>query len=142
MSEANKKFEAKLVNEFPNLFVDMYGDMRETCMHWGICTGPGWFDLIYQLAAKLEEMILKLPANQRQHVKAAQVKEKFGSLCFYMSVYPDGFRSVIAEAENKSLTICEKCGQPGQLCGEWQKNEWLYTSCKEHAKPQHKDNFK
>ena len=137
-----KEFEAKLLKEFPNLFVDMYGDMRETCMAWGVDTGPGWYDIIYPLSQKLEQMILAIPEDKRLHYKASQVKEKLGGLRFYMRASTDEMEALIDEAEELSYQTCEKCGKPGQLCGDYQKNEWLYTSCKEHAKPQHKENFK
>ena len=137
-----KEFEAKLLKEFPNLFADMYGDMRETCMHWGVCTGEGWFDLIYQLCQKLEPMILAVPEDKRKFYKASQVKEKLGGLRFYMRASTNEMENVIDEAEELSYQTCEKCGKPGQLCGDYNKGEWLYTSCKEHAKDQHKKNFK
>jgi len=133
-----KEFEAKLVKDFPNLFTDMYGDMRVTCMHWGIDTGPGWYDIIYQLSQKLERIILSLPEDQRHHYKASQVKEKYGGLRFYMWAYHPEMEALCDEAEELSYKTCEKCGKPGQLCGDAQKGEWLYTSCKEHAKEQHK----
>jgi hypothetical protein len=131
------EFEAQLVRDFPNLYTDMHGDMRVTCMAWGIDTGPGWYDIIYELSAQLEKMIAALPAKSRQHVKAVQVKEKYGQLRVYMSVYIPEMEELISEAERKSGTICADCGKPGQLIGDG----WYYTACKDCAKPEHKNHF-
>lgn len=106
-------------------------------MCWGF-PGDGWYDLIFDLSKKLELMILLLPEEQRKEMKASQVKEKFGGLRFYMTLYNEEFQKLIREAQNKSFHICEECGKPGQLI----QAGWLYTSCEEHAKEEHKDQFK
>lgn len=136
MSHDRDEFEAKLAIEFPNLFRNMHGDMRVTCMAWGIDTGPGWYQIIYDLSAKLEQIILTLPESVRHDVHADQVKEKFGGLRFYMSLWNAEIQAAIKEAEAKCWKTCESCGQPGGLCG--QSPEWLYVACKAHAKDQHK----
>lgn len=136
-----EEFEAKLVKEFPNLYVDMHGDPRTTCMAWGVDTGPGWYEIIYDLSRKLEALILSVPEEQRSDCKASQVKQKLGGLRFYMDGATEEMRRLVRETEELSYQTCETCGQPGKLCGDWRKNEWLYTSCKEHAKKQHKDKF-
>ena len=73
-----KKLEQQLVEKYPTLYQDYGGDMRKTCMHWGFSHGDGWYNLIDELSAKLEPF----------GVIAAQVKEKFGGLRFYLN-YPD-----------------------------------------------------
>ena len=61
----NEKLQLQLVQEFPNLYKNFRGDPAKTCMAFGIETnGNGWFNLIYDLSAKLEKM----------GVVAAQVK--------------------------------------------------------------------
>lgn len=120
-----KDFEAKLVKEFPNLYADMYGSPSQTCMAWGIDTGPGWYDLIYQLSQNLERMILALPEEGRKEYKAAQVKEKFGTLRFYMSAYTKEIGNTIDEAEHASAHICEECGQGGEV----RPGGWIKVLC-------------
>jgi hypothetical protein len=132
-----KELDDKLVESFPNLYADRHASMQETCMCWGF-PGDGWFDLIFELSKKLELMILLLPEEQRKEMKASQVKEKFGGLRFYMTLYNEEFEALIREAQSKSFHICEECGKPGQLI----RAGWLYVSCKEHAKEEHKDQFK
>lgn len=132
-----EELDKKLVEDFPNLYADRHASMQVTCMCWGF-PGDGWYKLIYDLSKKLEFMILLLPEDQRKEMRASQVKEKFGGLRFYMTLYNKEFEAVISEAAKKSFTICESCGKKGQLI----KAGWLYTSCKKCAKPEHRNQFK
>lgn len=118
----HKEFEAKLVKEFPNLYKDMHGSPTQTCMAWGINTGPGWFELIHQLSANLERMILAMPENERAEYKAFQVKEKWGTLRFNMCESTKEMDHTISEAEVASEHICQECGEGGELrSGPWIK---------------------
>lgn len=130
-SEMNsEEFEQKLLKEFPNLYVDMYGDMRHTCMAWGVNVEAGWHDIIYDLSKKLEEIILAMPADQRKQFRASQVKEKYGTLRFYMTSETAEMSALINEAEAKSEVTCEFCGADGSISeiGGWVKT--LCSSCR------------
>lgn len=122
---AKKEFEAEMLRLYPNLYKDMYGDMRETCMAWGIEVGPGWWDIIRDLSAKLEAEILKQPEEERQYYKATQIKEKFGGLRWYMSSSTDEMNKLISAAEDQSYKTCEECGQAGEAKGPG----WILTLC-------------
>lgn len=96
---------------------------------WGIECGDGWYVLIDQAAAAVEDSTEKL-ANAGKTVaiwpRITQVKEKFGVLTIYIS----GFRSsalssALTEAERRSSKVCEWCGQPGEL----RKDDYLRTTC-------------
>jgi len=118
MNEQNTKY---LRENFPNLFREYGGDMRKTCMAWGFACGDGWFEIIKELAEKLEPL----------GVVAAQVKEKFGGLRFYINGVDDSIReevyNYIHEAESKSYKTCEQCGKPGERVG----GGWVQTVCKD-----------
>ena len=58
----DQELDRKLVEDFPLLYRNRYGDMRTTCMVWGF-PGRGWFDIIYELSEKLENKIRKLPPD-------------------------------------------------------------------------------
>ena len=58
--------------------------------------------------------------------RASQVKEKFGTLRFYMSGYLDGMDEHISEACRKSAVTCEYCGATGALRSD---GGWLTTLC-------------
>ena len=59
-----------------------------------------------------------------------QVKEKFGTLRFYVIGATDAQYNYISFAEAMSGRICETCGKPGKRLGRG----WIYTSCEEHAR--------
>ena len=121
--------DAKLCVDFPLLYSVRYASTRDTLSHVGFETGDVWFDIIYDLSAELEKLIEKLPLEERNSYYAVQVKEKFGLLNFYMSKETEKMRSLISEAEGKSASTCEECGQPGKLRG----GRWLKTLCEAHA---------
>ena len=56
---------------------------------------------------------------------AAQVKEKFGGLRFYMTLYNEDLERDIAEAEKLASKTCESCGAPGKS----RNGGWIKTLC-------------
>lgn len=98
--------------------------------------GDGWFGLIDKLCHYLQFNI-----DHNSHVKgvegstrypqvvATQVKEKFGTLCFYArnaSYEQDG---LIGFVEYLSGSVCEVCGAPGKSNSEG----WIKVRCDEHT---------
>ena len=126
-----EELEQRFVKAFPNLYADVGGNEQETCMHYGIGVGDGWFDLLWECSAKIEAEILRMPVAERHNFKAAQVKEKFGGLRFYMTSHGNpAIDDAISEAERKSYRTCEHCGLPGEeRDGGWVKV--LCDSCHE-----------
>jgi hypothetical protein len=119
---------------------------------WIDC-GPGWYPLLITLHTKLQKLV---PGYQIH-----QIKEKYGQLCYYWGGSgrddrsypgnPDNLSSEFAlqtqrninnalaqtlvdQAEELSETICETCGEPGQLCCTAAASPWYQTVC-----PQHQD---
>ena len=74
----------RLYRRFPHLY--RLGIEEKGCMHWGICTGDGWFDLLYRLSLEITEECarLGLMPGAPGYPVVAQVKEKFGALRFYL----------------------------------------------------------
>lgn len=66
--------------------------------------------------------------------RASQVKEKFGTLRFYMTSQTLEMDTIIKEAERASSVTCEQCGKKGKLRG----HGWLYTACARHTKKEDK----
>jgi len=118
-----------LKEEFPLLYRIMFARDEGQPFHciqaFGMECGNGWFELIYDLSSKLEEIIASLPEDQQEHYHVVQVKEKFGGLRFYLSAETDEMEDYISEAENMSYHICEECGEPGECNTEG----WLITLC-------------
>lgn len=108
---------SNLHRQFPFVFREQDQDLP----------GDGWYDIIYNLARKIEDIIMPLPDVDDYY--AIQVKEKFGGLRFYMSAYHPDIEAAILEAEKESFVTCETCGAPGKLTG----SAWFVTACKLHA---------
>lgn len=128
------ELDKKLVDDFPLTFRDRNADLMKTAMCWGFECGNGWEPLIRQACEKLEPLIVK-------HIKeagkldlyppcASQIKEKYGTLSFYLTSGTDEMYEIVEKAERKSGTICETCGAKGKLRGRG----WYYTACNKHTK--------
>lgn len=87
--------------------------------------GPGWIYII----SDLNEQISYIDP----HYKIAQIKQKFGTLRYYIDlsfdkdhyVPSDIVRILIANAENLSSHTCEQCGELGRLTSTY----WRKTLC-------------
>lgn len=107
--------------KYPNLF-------REYPRS-GFGLSKGWEALANVLCDVLEREISKIPEEVRVHVYCVQVKEKFGTLRWYMSSQTPVMDGAIAVAELMSGNICEYCGMPGKL----RAGSWILTLCDEHS---------
>lgn len=139
-----------LCEKYPRIFAQRHGSPHETCMYWGFSCGDGWFDLIDTLCANIQsyvdgkarrrEFLLKNPEQAMReaeilqvdivvpevpHVEAAQVKEKFGGLRFYVDGGDDYIKGLISMAESMSFHICEDCGNKGSAAS----GGWIKTLC-------------
>lgn len=133
----NKELELKLVEKYPIILKDYGGDVKKTCMHWGMECGDGWCDLLDNLLGKLDFM----SKHSGVQVVADQIKEKFGALRFYyhtvvntdlnVSDYAeDIIDDIVSRSESRSKYICETTGKDGVLCS---RMGWMKTLCKEEA---------
>lgn len=99
----------------------------------GFDCGPGWFDIIRDLSLKLEVIIARdiatrqIPEGEEEgnEMYAVQVKEKYGTLRFYMSSETEEMSELIREAEALSSQTCECCGAFGKMRGK----QWMEVRC-------------
>ena len=82
--------------------------------------GQGWNLIIKDLISDL----IKMGWNK----EITQVKEKYGTLRFYIGEGTDDIHRRIAKAEIESTTICEATGKPGKLRTDI---GWYRTLCDE-----------
>jgi len=122
-----KELELKLVAKYPTLYQDYRGDPCKTCLAWGFECGDGWYKILDDLSAKITKLIDKAP---NKDCRASQVKEKFGTLRFYVNNYRDDISDVIDEAEELSGKTCEECGEPGKM----RYGGWISCRCEKHSK--------
>lgn len=109
------ELEKQLLEKYPKLFTDT--------PFWGADCGDGWYDLLDNLCGAIASY------GNVDDVKIDQIKEKFGTLRFYVTGGDRMVDGMIWMAEHMSGYICETCGKRGK-----QRNApWLYTACDEHA---------
>jgi hypothetical protein len=92
--------------------------------------GDGWFELLKDASVRIEALLkqsLIEGASIDDLTRAVQVKEKFGTLRFYVDSATDEVHAIISEAENLSEVTCEQCGARGRMRGK----RWYYTACNE-----------
>lgn len=97
-------------------------------MCWGFSCGDGWFNLLWELSQALEAEIVKLPEDQRPC--AVQVKEKWGTLRFYMTGETEAMSAAIRHAEKRSAVECEVCGAAGEI----REGGYVSVECDRHHK--------
>lgn len=96
--------------------------------------GSGWYKIICDLSIKIEK-ILEERAELHKLVEgeecekiemfAVQVKEKYGTLRFYMSCETDEITNFMDDAEALSSQTCENCGAFGKMRG----TSWYEVKC-------------
>ncbi len=145
----NEKNTKKLKVDFPRLFRKSEADPGPL-QYWGFECADGWYDLIYKLSQDVEQTALAagLGPSSRSWPRVLQVKEKFGGLRFYIRTPSnperlklraeretfleftpqagiEAIRNLVREAEQKSYSVCEKCGVPGKVY----QDGWVRTLC-------------
>lgn len=94
----------------------------------------GWGALIYDISLKLEKLIEEIENQiflrerkklENPEIYAIQVKEKYGTLRFYMSYGNDEIINLIKAVEYLSKHTCEICGAHGKL----RRESWIKTRC-------------
>lgn len=133
-----QELELELVKKYPGILKDYRGDKMETCMAWGMECGDGWYDILDDLMHKVQYLCgLFSTEGKKVEVVAAQIKEKFGTLCFYFDqrggddIQASIIRCVVSSAERASGHVCELCGKRGSLCTS---GFWYTTLCYDCAR--------
>lgn len=121
-----KELEEKLMNDFPKLFRGTHEPITQNLMPFGCECGDGWFGLIYDLSKKIDDEAKRLELSDEYYPKLTQVKEKFGTLRYYILGATDKMLDWIEEAEIKSGGICESCGEGGTVHNDL---GWVSTLC-------------
>lgn len=71
-----------------------------------------------------------IEACQKENVAILQIKEKYGTLRFYVGGASDHIFRLIEKAEEKSAETCYDCGEPGYLQShEGNPFGWYSTLC-------------
>jgi len=134
----NQELEIELVKKYPKILRDYKGDPMQTCMAWGLEADSGWYELLDKCMEKLQYFCDICSKDGREvQVVANQIKEKYSTLRFYVSVYGassienDIVDDIISEAESASARTCEITGKHGEPC---KQGGWYKTLCYEEAR--------
>lgn len=117
-------WETEIIEKYPKTFKRLrYVECSE-----------GWKELIDEVSSKIETINNKYSPSS--YIRAAQIKQKFGGLRYYVDIEDIDEQDVkyvydvIAEAESKSFTICEVCGQHASTAKD--RRYYVETLCNEH----------
>jgi hypothetical protein len=133
-----EKLELQLVKKYPSLLKDYHGPIGVTPLAWGMLHDDGWYSLLDNTLEKID----LIRATTHMGITISTVKEKFSQIRIYLHYsnldkvnYPDLWtdivEGIVSQAESKSGSICEVCGEYGKCCN---KGYWVKTLCKEDAK--------
>jgi len=111
-------------------------------LRFGFECGIGWKESIRQYFRDIRLLIERAKSNGHDvSYKTCILKEKFGELRdqgdFYgpdYKLYQGEYFKLCNEVMNKSSSICEICGHPGQLCRKNGGFGWMKTLCPAHEK--------
>ncbi len=93
-------------------------------MGWKIAFGE-------KFAADLQEIINKLPEEERDEIWITEVKEKFCMLRVYLSNYTDELNEVLTKYEKLSVRTCIRCGEPATKISQGYHLPWCDECAKE-----------
>ena len=108
-----KELEQKLVKRLPTWF-NVNGDARHSLTPFRFQCGVGWYKILWRLCVDMEPLVAELEQETGESFEVVQVKEKLGTLRFYVSHHSDAINERIADASKESSRTCEVCGQPGK----------------------------
>jgi hypothetical protein len=103
-----------LYTRYPEIFADRDAPLTDSLMGFGFCCGDGWFFILDNLCRCIQNHVeWRRKTDPEFHVRAVQVKEKFGTLRFYITGGDDEIRGMIRMAEAMSRNTCEITGDIG-----------------------------
>ncbi len=113
--------QQKLRDAYPQLFIYPYPHHHIHSPYglFGIECGDGWYGI-------LDDLAKAIVAKSKRPPVITQIKEKFGTLRFYVDAASDEVWDLIDAAEKKSATVCERCGKSGVLRAD---RSWIATLC-------------
>lgn len=120
-----------LINKYP-LFFEYLKEHNGPIIpiQFGIETGNGWYWLLDQLMGEIYQYC---NTNDKKIPDIIQIKEKFGSLRFYIQGGDEMIDGMIWLAESMSNNICEECGSIEKI---GHTTGWIKTLCEPCSKLQ------
>ena len=122
-SKMHKDLEKLLYDRYPEIFADRDAPVTDSLMGFGCSHGDGWYFIIDNLCRCIQSHVeWKRKTNPDFYVRAVQVKEKFGTLRFYIEGGDEEVFGMIKMAEAMSRNVCEITGDIGS------NNVWIWAT--------------
>jgi len=122
----NSENTKKLWNKYPKIFAGKNKSINQSLIPFGFECGDGWYWLIDNLCNCIQSYIDSNSHLNIMQVEATQVKEKYGTLNFYIVGGDQTIDGMIWLVEHQSGNICELCGSTENVT---QSNGWISTRC-------------
>jgi len=107
-----------LYTRYPDIFADKDAPPTDSLMGFGFCCGDGWFFILDNLCRCIQNHVeWRRKTDLDFSVRAVQVKEKFGTLRFYITGGDAEVWGMIKAAEAMSRNVCEITGDIGRIKG-------------------------
>jgi hypothetical protein len=123
-----KELQDELFAIAPEWFKDK-DNLQASLMVFGFEVGDGWFGLLKHGMEWIKQHIDHLNYDDSKYpydLQVVQVKEKFGTLRFYVHGGDDRVDTIISAMELASGLICEWCGAAGETRND---GGWFTTLC-------------
>ena len=139
MKRMNGENTFKLIETFPLLYFKydpLFHEKGKITFNFNVM--DGWFGLLWELSEKIYieiERMKKEGIPLERLPRVTQVKEKYGELVFDVLNSNEKIDKWVAEAEDKSLTICEICANTGKSNVDLSTepiHSWVMVRCSEH----------
>jgi hypothetical protein len=101
-------------------------DLKASLMGFGFEVGDGWFYLLWEGLNQIKSSLQH--SGMHGPFEVVQVKEKFGTLRFYVHGGTDRIDCIIDNMEFASGIMCERCGNHAQTRTNL---GWALTMCDE-----------
>ncbi len=119
----DERLERLLFERHQALYAGHVLPPTQSLMAFGFDCGDGW----YAILAALSDVLMKRRREVGVQIEASQVKEKFGTLCFYTHFHDDYGDGAIRLARRMSGNVCEGCGAPASNSNF---QGWYATCCR------------
>jgi hypothetical protein len=110
-------------------FRKYFGEYAEAPAPWSPPVGAGWHGIIHDALVKIDVIV----NGDASRFRIEQIKEKFGSLCFYHTAdasVRDELDAIEIDLEEKSERMCEECRAPAEV---HDYKSWYKCWCPTHA---------
>jgi len=109
LEELRQLTDEQLVERFP-FIKNRNRFTNEECEGVEIDRNDSWYDLELLICERIKQSYDNWDEKTKKDFMILDIKEKYGSLRFYVSFEDDNISRAISDAENLSFCICSNCG--------------------------------